>query len=153
MVKIKIKENENVEKSPKSLFKMLPIKDILCKRDFISIMVTPITICSLIVVLCKQVLQKPTLTGNWGVDHQKACKFNSVKNVVPYNWEINMLFQNKIIVQLIQVRLHLYMLQAKIKFRLKFFNSQEIKEIVNQPRIKQINVNIILPCNIYYIVL
>ena len=33
-----------------------------------------------------------------------------------------MLFQNKIIVQLIQVRLHLYMLQAKIKFRLKFFN-------------------------------
>ena len=85
MVKIKIKENENVENSPKSLFKMLPIKDILCKRDFISIMVTPITICSLIVVLCKQVLQMPTLTGNWGVDHQKACKFNSVKNVVPYN--------------------------------------------------------------------
>ena len=116
-------------------------------------MFTPITICSLIVVLRKQVLQMPTLTGNWGVDHQKACKFNSVKNVIPYNWEINMLFQNKIIVQLIQVRLHLYMLQAKIKFRLKFFNSQEIKEIVNQPRIKQINVNVILPCNMYYIVL
>ena len=55
------------------------------QRDFISIMVTPITICSLIVVLCKQVLQMPTLTGNWGVDHQKACNFNSVKNVVPYN--------------------------------------------------------------------
>jgi len=48
MVKIKIKENNNVEKSPKSLFKMLPIKQILCKRGFISIMVTPITICRLL---------------------------------------------------------------------------------------------------------